>query len=107
MTSQTRQLFGTDGIRGVASEFPLTMESTCLIGRALGHDLIRTNPRASIRSGAHLQAVPAALRLSRPPVHRRQRRLPVHAAGSFTRAGLSFQCVPSPPRRRCGRFVPG
>ena len=39
MTSQTRQLFGTDGIRGVAGEFPLTLESTYLIGRALGHDL--------------------------------------------------------------------
>jgi phosphoglucosamine mutase len=41
MSNQTRQLFGTDGIRGVAGEFPLTMESTYLIGRALGHDLMR------------------------------------------------------------------
>jgi phosphoglucosamine mutase len=41
MSTQTRQLFGTDGIRGVAGEFPLTMESTYLIGRALGHDLMR------------------------------------------------------------------
>jgi phosphoglucosamine mutase len=40
MSSQ-RQLFGTDGIRGVAGEFPLTLESTYVIGRALGHDLIR------------------------------------------------------------------
>ena len=45
MTSQARQLFGTDGIRGVAGEFPLTLESTYLIGRALGHDLMRTAPR--------------------------------------------------------------
>src|SRR5207253_10978561 len=47
MGSPTRQLFGTDGIRGIAGEFPLTMESTYLIGRALRHDLIRTaaNPR--------------------------------------------------------------
>ncbi len=45
MTSQTRQLFGTDGIRGVAGEFPLTQESTYLIGRALGHDLIRSRPK--------------------------------------------------------------
>src|SRR6266496_4757665 len=43
MSSQ-RQLFGTDGIRGVAGEFPLTPESTFLIGRALGHDLLRANP---------------------------------------------------------------
>jgi phosphoglucosamine mutase len=39
-------LFGTDGIRGVAGEFPLTKESTYLIGRALGHDLVRANPKA-------------------------------------------------------------
>jgi phosphoglucosamine mutase len=44
--TQQRQLFGTDGIRGVAGEFPLNAESTYLIGRALGHDLIRTSPRA-------------------------------------------------------------
>src|SRR5258708_21797254 len=45
MTDQ-RQLFGTDGIRGVAGEFPLTKQSTYLIGRALGHDLLRTTPKA-------------------------------------------------------------
>ena len=41
-----RQLFGTDGIRGVAGEFPLTKESTYLIGRALGHDLVRATQKA-------------------------------------------------------------
>src|SRR5262249_60390127 len=41
MTSPVRQLFGTDGIRGIAGEFPLTLESTFLIGRALGHDLAK------------------------------------------------------------------
>jgi phosphoglucosamine mutase len=44
--SQQRQLFGTDGIRGIAGEFPLTTQSTYLIGRALGHDLLRTTPKA-------------------------------------------------------------
>jgi phosphoglucosamine mutase len=44
--SQQRQLFGTDGIRGVAGEFPLTKQSTYLIGRALGHDLMRATSRA-------------------------------------------------------------
>src|SRR3989441_9093402 len=50
MGSPTRQLFGTDGIRGIAGEFPLTVESTYLIGRSLGHHLIRTatNPRVDI-----------------------------------------------------------
>jgi phosphoglucosamine mutase len=46
MTQQTRQLFGTDGIRGVAGEFPLTKQSTYMIGRALGHDLVRAEPKA-------------------------------------------------------------
>jgi phosphoglucosamine mutase len=45
MTDQ-RKLFGTDGIRGVAGEFPLTKQSTYLIGRALGHDLIHAAPKA-------------------------------------------------------------
>jgi phosphoglucosamine mutase len=44
--TQQRQLFGTDGIRGVAGEFPLTTQSTYLIGRALGHDLVRTTRKA-------------------------------------------------------------
>ncbi len=47
----TRQLFGTDGIRGVAGEFPLTRESTYLIGRALGHDLIRGNAKPRVVIG--------------------------------------------------------
>ncbi len=46
MNQQSRQLFGTDGIRGVAGDFPLTRQSTYLIGRALGHDLMRTMPGA-------------------------------------------------------------
>ena len=48
--TQQRQLFGTDGIRGVAGEFPLTTQSTYLIGRALGHDLVRSvaKPQAVI-----------------------------------------------------------
>jgi phosphoglucosamine mutase len=49
--TQIRQLFGTDGIRGVAGEFPLTNESTYLIGRALGHDLVRGNANAEVVIG--------------------------------------------------------
>jgi phosphoglucosamine mutase len=51
MSPATRQLFGTDGIRGVAGEFPLTVESTFAIGRALGHDLLRVNPQARVVIG--------------------------------------------------------
>src|SRR3984885_10499860 len=51
MSNQGRQLFGTDGIRGVAGEFPLTAESAYLIGRTLGHKLIRAAPRARAGMG--------------------------------------------------------
>jgi phosphoglucosamine mutase len=47
----TRQLFGTDGIRGVAGEFPLTRDSVYWIGRALGHDLVRANAKARVVIG--------------------------------------------------------
>jgi phosphoglucosamine mutase len=49
--TQTRQLFGTDGIRGVAGEFPLTRDSVYWIGRALGHDLTRVNAKAQVVIG--------------------------------------------------------
>jgi phosphoglucosamine mutase len=51
MSQPTRQLFGTDGIRGMAGEFPLTYESTYAIGRALGHDLKRLHPQARVVIG--------------------------------------------------------
>jgi phosphoglucosamine mutase len=49
--TQIRQLFGTDGIRGVAGEFPLTRDSVYWIARALGHDLLRVNPKARVVVG--------------------------------------------------------
>ncbi len=49
--TQTRQLFGTDGIRGVAGEFPLTRDSVYWIGRALGHDLVRLSAKARVVIG--------------------------------------------------------
>jgi phosphoglucosamine mutase len=54
--TQTRQLFGTDGIRGVAGEFPLTRDSVYWIGRALGHDLVRVNPKARVVIGQDTRA---------------------------------------------------
>lgn len=49
--TQIRQLFGTDGIRGVAGEFPLSKESTYVIGRALGHDLMRSKSKSRVVIG--------------------------------------------------------
>src|SRR5215469_11847955 len=37
--AQVRKLFGTDGIRGVASEYPLDKKTVYAIGRALGDHL--------------------------------------------------------------------
>jgi len=54
--TQTRQLFGTDGIRGVAGEFPLTRNSVYWIGRALGHDLARVNAKARVVIGQDTRA---------------------------------------------------
>ncbi|MGB7332574.1 MAG: phosphoglucosamine mutase, partial [Terriglobales bacterium] len=54
--TQIRQLFGTDGIRGVAGEFPLTRDSVYWIGRALGHDLVRVNAKARVVIGQDTRA---------------------------------------------------
>jgi phosphoglucosamine mutase len=89
MTSQTRQLFGTDGIRGVAGEFPLTLESTYLIGRALGHDLIRANKKARVVIGQDTRhssgwiADRVALGLNSVGIE-------VHSAGVITTPGVAY-----------------
>ena len=87
--SQQRQLFGTDGIRGVAGEFPLTKQSTYLIGRALGHDLIRAtrNAQAVIgqdtRQSSRWIADRVAEGLAAVGVE-------VHSAGVITTPGVAF-----------------
>jgi phosphoglucosamine mutase len=54
--SEIRQLFGTDGIRGVAGEFPLTQDSVYWIGQALGHDLLSVNAKARVIIGQDTRA---------------------------------------------------
>jgi phosphoglucosamine mutase len=87
--SQQRQLFGTDGIRGVAGEFPLTKQSTYLIGRALGHDLMRAsaNPQAVIgqdtRESSNWIADRVAEGLAAVGVD-------VHSAGVITTPGVAY-----------------
>ena len=88
MTEQ-RQLFGTDGIRGVAGEFPLTKQSTYLIGRALGHDLLRTTPTAQAvigqdtRESSRWIADRVAEGLAAVGVE-------VHSAGVITTPGVAY-----------------
>jgi phosphoglucosamine mutase len=89
MTAQARQLFGTDGIRGVAGEFPLTSESTYLIGRALGHDLLRATakPRAVMgqdtRESSEWIADRIAAGMAAVGVE-------VHSAGVITTPGIAY-----------------
>jgi phosphoglucosamine mutase len=89
MTSSSRQLFGTDGIRGVAGEFPLTSESTFLIGRALGDNLVRRDPRAQVVIGQDTRESSAwiadrvILGLATAGVHS-------HSAGIITTPGVAF-----------------
>jgi phosphoglucosamine mutase len=89
MTSEIRQLFGTDGIRGVAGEFPLTGESTFCIGRALGHDLLRSNPKPRVVTGQDTRessrwiADSVAAGLASCGVE-------VHSAGVITTPGVAY-----------------
>jgi phosphoglucosamine mutase len=87
--SQQRQLFGTDGIRGVAGEFPLTKQSTYLIGRALGHDLMRTmrNPQAVIGQDTRESSGWIADRLAEGLA---AVGVDVHSAGVITTPGVAY-----------------
>ncbi len=89
MTSQTRQLFGTDGIRGVAGEFPLTLESTYLIGRALGHDLIRTSPRARVVIGQDTRESSSWI-ADRVMLGLASTGVEAHSAGVITTPGVAY-----------------
>jgi phosphoglucosamine mutase len=89
MSEPTRQLFGTDGIRGVAGEFPLTRQSTYLIGRALGHDLVRNTrkPQAVIGQDTRESSGWIADRLAEGlgAVG-----VDVHSAGVITTPGIAY-----------------
>src|SRR6516162_7424976 len=89
MGPATRQLFGTDGIRGVAGEFPLTLESTYLIGRALGHGLrrIQPDPRVVIGQDTRQSSSWIADRVSPGLVSSGSK---VESAGVITTPGIAY-----------------
>ena len=89
MTTQTRQLFGTDGIRGVAGEFPLTQVSTYMIGRALGHDLRRTNPKARVIIGQDTRESSSWI-ADRVTLGLASCGIEVHSAGVITTPGVAY-----------------
>lgn len=89
MTAPARQLFGTDGIRGIANEFPLTAESTFLIGRALGHDLGHTNPHPRVLIGQDTRESSRWI-ADRVALGLASRGVEVHSAGVITTPGVAY-----------------
>lgn len=89
MSTQNRQLFGTDGIRGVAGEFPLTTESTYLIGRALGHDLIRGTRAAQAVMGQDTRESSTWI-ADRVAAGLASVGVEVHSAGLITTPGIAY-----------------
>jgi phosphoglucosamine mutase len=87
--SSERKLFGTDGIRGVAGQFPLTAESTFVIGRALGHDLLRTNPRARAIIGQDTRESSRGI-ADRVTAGLASLGVEVHSAGVITTPGVAY-----------------
>ena len=89
MSTQIRQLFGTDGIRGVAGEFPLTANSTYLIGRALGHDLVRNAPKAQAVIGQDTRESSAWI-ADRVAAGMAAVGVQMHSAGVITTPGVAY-----------------
>ncbi len=89
MSNEGRQLFGTDGIRGVAGEFPLTPESTYLIGRALGHDLIRVSSKAQAVMGQDTRESSGWI-ADRVAAGMAAVGVEVHSAGVITTPGVAY-----------------
>jgi phosphoglucosamine mutase len=89
MSNPSRQLFGTDGIRGVAGAFPLTAESTYLIGRALGHDLMRATPKAQAVIGQDTRESSAWI-ADRVASGMAAVGVEVHSAGVITTPGVAY-----------------
>ncbi|MFN7997303.1 MAG: phosphoglucosamine mutase [Bryobacteraceae bacterium] len=84
-----KELFGTDGIRGVAGEYPLDTATVHAFGIALGKDLRRTSPGAEVVIGMDTResgpwiASQVAGGLSREGVR-------VRSAGVITTPGVAY-----------------
>jgi phosphoglucosamine mutase len=84
-----KQLFGTDGIRGVAGEYPLDAATVHVFGMALGSDLRRASPDAAVligmdtRESGPLIAAQVAAGLA-------QQDVPAVSAGVITTPGVAY-----------------
>jgi len=84
-----RQLFGTDGIRGIAGEYPLDRRTVYAIGRALGQRLAERDTAARVligqdtRESSGLIGAVLAAGLEAAPVQ-------VVSAGIITTPGIAY-----------------
>src|SRR4051812_13159294 len=62
----SKKLFGTDGIRGLANEFPMTSEIAMAVGRAVAY-VLRTRPVSSVKNSLPVGLKPLESKL---PVRR-------------------------------------
>ena len=84
-----KQLFGTDGIRGVAGEYPLDPATVYAFGLALGHDAARTqsSPEILIGTDTRESATWIAEMVAGGLEHTGAR---VHYAGVITTPGVAY-----------------
>lgn len=87
--SDTRRLFGTDGIRGVAGEYPLDQRSTRIIGRALGHYLSRTTKKPAVVIGEDTRQSSSSIAAS-VAAGLEEAGVRVHSAGVITTPGVAY-----------------
>jgi phosphoglucosamine mutase len=89
MSAETRRLFGTDGIRGVAGEFPLDEATVLLIGRVLGRRLAAgaAHPRVVLGQDTRESSVRLADTLARGLAEQDVR---VESAGIATTPAVAY-----------------
>lgn len=84
-----RKLFGTDGIRGVAGEYPLDERTTYVIGRALGHHLLKIDNSARVIIGQDTRESSEGIAnfLARGLL---SHHIEAHSAGVITTPGIAY-----------------
>jgi phosphoglucosamine mutase len=84
-----RKLFGTDGIRGIAGEYPLDERTIFVIGRALGHYLLKSSaaPRVILGQDTRESSEWIANALARGLI---SHGVAVESAGVITTPGIAY-----------------
>ncbi len=84
-----RKLFGTDGIRGVAGEYPLDRRATFAIGQALGKHLLKSHAGARVVIGQDTRESSEWI-ANQVACGLMQRGVEVESAGVITTPGVAF-----------------